>query len=236
MQQLPKYIIGVLIPTRGTVFTRTMTAAMRETSPYANFWFTTTDLPLPESRNSLIKAAIDSKIPFTHYLLVDDDVVMPEGSLDRMLKLNVDVAIVDYPTHWMGNSNAAKTGNIAYVEYDEATGKHGETIAWAGLGCTLVRSDVFHRIAKPWFRLGGRPFERDKKGMLVFTGIVEDPKGGEDFEFFFDCHQQKMTIARVPDMIAEHGKIMRHIGVMTQGKYQSSHDIMYADSIERPGK
>lgn len=220
----PKYsLIAVLIPTRGLIFTKTQMALIRELTPYDHAYFYTYDLPIPDCRNALVEAAKKSEIVFTHYLMIDDDVILPEGGLKAMLEANVDVAVIDYPTHWMGKG--ANTGTAVYS---------GEELLFAGLGCVLVKADAQAKL--PPFRRGGRYMDVDKKGRKVLYGEQVNNDGGEDFEWFQDAKNAGLTIKMIPNLVAGHAKVMKHIGVITPGKYISQHDIHVADRIDKPLK
>lgn len=225
--------IAVLVPTRGLLFTDTMMALLRELSPMKHAFFFTKDLPIPDCRNALVKAARDCGVPFTHYLMVDDDVIIPEGGVQAMLDMEKPVVIIDYPTHAMGIG--ANRGNVAYTVWKKGDSTEGKVIAWAGLGCTLVEAKVFNKFTYPYFRKGGQYFDRDKQGKMVLYGNG-DTDGGEDYEFYFDCKKFGYQVEQVKDMVCGHAKIMRHIGVVEQGKYVKQHEIIIANAIEEPFK
>lgn len=220
-------MIAVLIPTRGTLFTQTVAALDRELTPYVHVRFYTTNLPIPDCRNALMEQAMSSGLPFTHYLMMDDDVFMPEGGLQAMLDMDTEVVVIDYPSHWTGKN--ANCGNVAYTDASNAE------IYWAGLGCTLVKAEVFDRLKKPYFRSGGQMLHLLPNGRKVTYG-VRVSHGGEDFEFYQDCRALGIKIQQVKGMVAGHAKIMRHVGVIEEGKYAKQHDIHVADKIERPLK
>lgn len=222
-------IIAVLIPTRGTLFTATVAALDRELSRFKHVRYFTVDLPIPHCRNALVEQAQASGLPFTHYLMVDDDVVSPEGGLQAMLDTDADIAIIDYPTHNMGKHG--KNGNVAYDSH-----KPGKKALWAGLGCTLVKASVFDDLEKPYFRSGGAFYDQLRDGKKVLYGARIQSAGGEDYEFYTDCRKNGHELAVVPGMVAGHAKIMRHIGVLEQDKYVKQHDILIADEIERQAK
>ncbi len=228
-----EYYIAVLVPTRGLLFTDTMMALLRELSSMPHAFFFTKDLPLPDCRNALVKSARSCGVPFTHYLMVDDDVIIPEGGIQAMLDLHQPVVVIDYPTHALGIG--ANTGNVAYTVWKEGDTPEGKTIAWAGLGCTLVDPAVFNKLTYPYFRKGGQFFDRDKEGKMVLYG-EGNTDGGEDYEFFMDCRSVGYQVVQVPNMVAGHAKVMRHIGVVEHGKYVKQHEIHVANAIERPFK
>lgn len=222
-------VVALMIPTRGTIFTKAIMAALREVSAYDYAVFTTTDLPIPDCRNALVEQAEQSGIPFTHYLMIDDDVVIPQDGLAKMLALDAEVVLIDYPTHWMSDEGR-NTGNIAYSD-DQKT-----EVLWGGLGCTLVKAEVFSKLEKPYFIPGGRRFNLLKGGKKQLMERRDYAEGGEDFEFYDACRKLGYKLRQVEGLVAGHAKIMHHVGVLEKGKYIKQHDVHIADVIERPLK
>lgn len=227
-------LIAVLIPTRGTLFTKTVAALDRELGKIPHATFYTTDLPIPDCRNKLVEQALDCGVPFTHLLMVDDDVIIPEGGVQAMLDKNEPVTLIDYPSHYT-SGEGKNTGNVAYDQWLPGEDTKGKTILWAGLGCTLVQTDVFKKLQRPYFRRGGQMFDRLRNGKKILYGIAGG-QAGEDYEFYSDCIKAGYTVTQVDGMVAGHAKIMRHVGIVEEGKYVKQHDIHIADKIERPIK
>lgn len=229
-----KPLIAVLIPTRGLVFTKTIAALDSEMFKHPHVRFYTTDLPIPDCRNELVQRALDSGIEFTHLLMVDDDVIIPPGGVQAMLDMDEDVVVIDYPSHWTHEKGKNK-GNVAYDNWQPGDDTEGKEIVWAGLGCTLVKTSVFDKLKRPYFRRGGQLFDRLRNGKKVLYGIAGGD-GGEDFEFYTDLREAGFVIHQVKDMVAGHAKVMRHVGVVEQGKYIKQHEIVIEQSIEEPIK
>lgn len=230
---MSKPLLAVLIPTRGFIFTKTMMALIRELSAFDHAYFFTYDIPLPDSRNALVQSAVDSKIPFTHYLMIDDDIVLPELGIKDMLILDKPIVLIDYPSHWMGKG--ANTGTAVYDEWLEGDPVEGRPVLFGGLGCSLIKKEVIEALEQPYFRKGGKQFDRDKKGKIHLYGVGSGD-GGEDFEFYQDCKAKGFEITMVHGKVCGHAKVMKHIGVITPGKYVTQHDIIIANKIERPLK
>ena len=232
MSNLPSIIL--LMPTRGLIFTKAIEALDRELREFPHARAYTTDLPLPDCRNKLIEIAKSQQLyPFDYYLLMDDDVIIPNGGLKAMLKLDADVAFIDYPAHFLGKNEGL--GTAAYKIWKEGMKPEECEVEWGGLGCVLTKAEVFKRISPPYFRKGGRLYERDKNGQVVYYG-ESGGDGGEDFEFFQDCKKLGMSIKQVPNMVAGHAKVMRHIGIVESGKYVKQHEIHIANEIKKPWK
>jgi hypothetical protein len=192
----------------------------------------TDDLPIPDCRNALVEGVMGVE-GLTHVLMVDDDVILPKGGLKAMLDMDADCVIIDYPTHWMGKGEG--TGTATYDNWKIGEDFVGKEIIWAGLGCCLVKAEVFNRLEKPYFRKGGQLFDRDKNGKVHLYGLAGGD-GGEDFEFFQDLRKIGIKVTQVPGMVAGHAKVMKQVGVITPGKYVTRHEIIVADKINRPLK
>jgi hypothetical protein len=228
---MTKPLIAVCMPTRGLVFTKTLEGLLSNVGEYDHFWSVCDDLPLPESRNKVVEEALTKKP--THLLLIDDDVVMLEGTLTEMLKSKKPVVIVDYPTHWMGKGEG--TGMAVYDQWKEGDSLEGKKMLWAGLGCVLVGASVFEKLPKPYFRKGGQLFDRDKNGKVTLYGIAGGD-GGEDYEFFHDLRENGIEYQMLHIVTAGHAKVMKHVGVVSPGKYVKQHDIHVAYEVVRPLK
>lgn len=230
-------LIAVLVPTRGLIFTKVVEALMCELAPYEHSWCMTDNLPLPHSRNALVDWAQGSGLPFTHYLLVDDDTVIPQGGLKAMLESGNDVSVIDYPSHWGGKG--ANTGLAVYHDWLAGQPVEGKELFFAGLGCVLVTHEAMAVVTELndgiTFRKGGRKFDRDANGKVIEYDVGSG-HGGEDYEFFQDCRKLGLKVAVMHGYVAGHAKVMRHIGVITPDKYVSQHDISINSVIERPLK
>ncbi|OPZ94946.1 MAG: hypothetical protein BWY74_00157 [Firmicutes bacterium ADurb.Bin419] len=235
-----EFRIATLVPTRGLIFTKTITAIMRENALCGQYpaIFSTTDLPLPHSRNALVEDALASPHNFTHLLLVDDDIIIPENGLKAMLELDADIAFIDYPMHyavgkWKNMSTACRDNWLPGEEWRD------KPIVWAGLGCTLVKREVFEKLDKPWFVSGVKSFIRDSKTgkvNLMDATYPGEPGGGEDAYFFIHAGKKKLHIAEVKGMKASHLRVEKFVLIMQTGKYKTQHKIKENSKIDQPYK
>jgi hypothetical protein len=236
-----KPLVLTVIPTRGLLYTDATAAMQRELdennqppSPiYSN------GRPLPGARNELVENALKVE-GWTHLLLLDDDVIMPEGSLKAMLDLEADIALVDYPHHLIGEKDGKdqQYGVAVYDDWKEGDDVTEKTLAWAGLGCVLVKREVFEKVKSPWFQSTNYQFQRDN-GKIMFnpeskgTDSLEEIKGsGEDTHFYLEARKEGLSIKVVPDMVAGHCRIEKMIMRMQDGRYQRSHTIRVNDRID----
>lgn len=237
--------IIVLQPTRGILYTDVQNALDLELLRNEQFGFPirTNSVPLPDCRNQLVEMALKES-QWTHALLVDDDVVIPEGGLKAMLDLDVDVAMIDYPHHQQGWDKETlqdlSFGTCVYQNWKSGEKADGKEVVYGGLGCSLVKREVFEKLAKPWFRESSYIYHRDKNtGFLRITdeeyGQSQESKGaGEDAYFFKNAATEGFKFKVVPDMVATHLRLVRALPRQAMGRYRSSHTIYGNNKIDRP--
>lgn len=226
--------IVALMPTRGVVFTKAEVALEQEMIDCGHlpYILRTDNKPLPDSRNILVESALNTNA--THFLLVDDDVIMPVGGLKRLIEADTDIAFIDYPMHYEGS----RWGNMGTATYDDwlpGDEWEGKPVAWAGLGCCLVRREVFeNKLKKPWFKIMDRSFTRDDNGKITFRKAgVKLNAGGEDVYFFKKAREAGIEIKQVEGACG-HARFARLVGAFQEGKYQSQHKIAINNNVERP--
>ena len=116
------------------------------------------------ARNRIARKALDSGVDYV--LMVDSDVVLPQDALVNLLEGGKDV-VLGYYAHrgkdnrYSGRVCVCKTGYDHYPEESEYTAselrslsEQGVTkleIHGGGMGCALIRTDVFRRMRPPWF-------------------------------------------------------------------------------------
>lgn len=122
------------------------------------------------ARNRIAQMAIDRNTDYV--LMVDNDVVLPKDALTCLLEDAKDVCLGYYAHRNADNRYGGKTcicklkdgdGNL-YYHYpleSEYTAKemqdmkeNGETkipVHGGGMGCALIRTDVFKRTSYPWY-------------------------------------------------------------------------------------
>ncbi|MBA2706132.1 MAG: hypothetical protein H0U60_20040 [Blastocatellia bacterium] len=219
--------ILTLLPTRGIVLTETISALHREL--YSNTQspsiITTHDLPLPASRNFLVETAL-KQTWWTHALLLDDDVILPEGWLKEALKLNADVALANYPMQ--GKVDGKNCGTIVHDK--------DKSVAFGGLGAVLVKRSVFETMGQPWFVLTQYKINRTDDGSLGFyTGQADGGanwSAGEDTYFFLQCRKHKLKVKETK-LVATHARLDQLVTNSHNSRYTRQHIINKNDKIER---
>jgi hypothetical protein len=125
--------IGIILPTRGLVYTKVEQAI----EAFRNFdirVYRSYDLPIPEGHNELAKQALSDGCDSLFF--IEEDTVPPIWALDRLIQAHSDIACIDYGVAGWGCVTRDTKGQIL----------------WCGLGCTLVKRQVFEKLTYPYFR------------------------------------------------------------------------------------
>lgn len=167
------------------------------------------------ARNKIAQRAID--LDTDYVLMVDNDVVLPKNALKLLLE-DAEEVTLGYYAH-RGNDNLYH-GNTCICKLKDADGKDyyhypleseytaeemhamadaGETkvrIHGGGMGCALIRTDVFRKLTYPWYDWVN--YGDKNRGML-----------SEDLYFCTQC-----IIAGIPlytDVRVGCGHMLRHV-------------------------
>ena len=177
--------IGVILPTRGLVFTETIIALLRELKGYDYRVYMSYDKVIPDGHNELTKKALSEGVDYI--LLLEDDVVMPEGSLGRMLGKG-DIVTIDYGVN----------GWSCITTYK------GE-IMWCSTGLTLVKREVFEALEYPYFRSDKALLLNDWPE-IKWINAGEQAYGGQDIYFGIKAREKSFKIIQA-DGEARHLKL-----------------------------
>lgn len=217
----------VLMPTRGIIITEVQDALERETAlnHLIPLILRTHNLPLPVSRNFLVESAL--KVPDWKYaLLLDDDVILPEGGLKEMLSINADVVVMNYPVQ--GKLDGKSVGTVVHDK--------DKSIVIAGLGATLVKREVFEKIESPWFILTQYRIRRSDDGHVGFYAGQADgtPSGsaGEDSYFYLQVRKHNFK-TKETKKVATHARLDRLVTNTHTIRYSQQHLISKNNKIER---
>ncbi len=166
--------------TRGLLFTEVEDAVEKNIEGWPYQIFRTTNLTIPDSQNYLVEQAL--KTDATHLLFVEEDTVMPDNAISDMIFLDADVACVDYGV--AGYSCLTKD-------------KDTDEILWCGLGCTLIKREVFEKLEKPYFR--------SDKALLIndwpdfrWIDAGKQAYGLQDIYFFMKAREKGIIIQQLP--------------------------------------
>lgn len=193
MSQTP--VTGVVcLCSRGLIHSRTaegLELNLLELRAEGETWLVeyTHDLPIPVAQNDITTRALRSDPEFVLY--VEEDNVLPVGMINEMMQTaeaeRADVVVAEYPL----------TRGIRSV-YKTVKGR----VIFGGMGCLLVRADVFPKLPQPWF-------ETREHYWNETTGEFERRPGragygGQDVDFFY-----KLFGAGIP--VVEAARPIRHL-------------------------
>ena len=142
------------------------------------------------ARNRMASDALDGG--YDWLLMVDNDVSLPQDALTDLMSHDVPVALGWYLNRYArggGRMSCLYRDVEAWEAYDAATlfrmanaGQRLVRVRGGGMGCALVRADVFRRLPFPWFRWDdyGRPERRVASAYDAVDGIAAT---GEDIAF-----------------------------------------------------
>lgn len=126
-----------------------------------------------------------------YVLMVDNDVILQGDALRNLLEQPVDVCLGFYAHRWgnvyNGKTNVCRLGEYNYTDMYSVeelrqlreSGVYREQIHGGGLGCALIKTDVFNRIAFPYFK---------------WTHYQDGNVLGEDLNFCERCKEQNIPI------------------------------------------
>lgn len=128
--------IAVVFPSRGLTFSQTADELLQNLQGFEYDIFFSHGQPIPLCFERPLKKALRGD--YTHIWFVEDDMNLPESTLEAMIILDKPVVAMDYPVSKEGQ------GSVLY----DTDGK----VVFAGTGCLLVKREVFDQIEKPYFR------------------------------------------------------------------------------------
>jgi hypothetical protein len=210
--------LAVCIASRGLAHSRTFDTVLQNLGEISGMdleWkiFFAHGLPLPDSRNNLVEQAYSWKADKVWF--VDDDIFVYPGILKRMLELTKPIVVVDYP---LGDRLES---TIAF---------RGDKVLWGALGCTLISTEVFDKIGKPWF-------ETDKTLQIVNEEtmeykIINTPYkyGGEDVWFGIKAREMGFEITPLPNAVVGH---IKPIKLARYGDNDGGHEFEIRNEIKK---
>ena len=126
------------------------------------------------TRNLIIKEAIHQG--FTHVFFVDDDVLVPHDAIHKLLALDEDIAVGLYllrvyphqPILFTAHSSGKQQWRCLEDDDDGII-----EVGNSGLGCALIKVDVFKKLKEPWITLGDPDPENWCDDTKFFTRATE---------------------------------------------------------------
>jgi hypothetical protein len=171
-EKLKEYYFGIGIPCPTRTMTReTALAVASLTKPmFGNpVYYSPDSMEVGDARNRMVEMGLKDGLEWMFF--IDYDVCPPMNALVKLMSLDVDVASGVYhlktvPSYPLIMVNGWK---YAFDDYDlgdliEADG--------CGMGCTLIKMDVFRKIEPPWFKTV--PGYIDSNPGVVLPHLTED--------------------------------------------------------------
>lgn len=190
---------GVIIPTRGLVFTETIKGILdgfegREYKIYLSH-----NLPTPDSFNQLVNQALADGCELV--FITNDDVVVSREIIDHLMEADKPIACCAVPL--LPNFSG-------YYEKD------GE-ITLCGTSCLLVKREVFEHLDTPYFRTDIRYVTYGGEEHEV-VAQQDNNFGGEEVYFCRQAQKKGYKIHLVPGMC-------RHLRLRKLGEHHSNHGL-----------
>ncbi len=172
--------IGIVLPTRGLVFTQVEEVIESWRDDYNIKVYRSHDLPIPEGHNKLTQKALEDGSDYI--LFVEEDTVAPARALDNLVQANKSIACVDYGVSGWSCITRDTNGKIL----------------WCGLGCTLVKREVFEQMDVPYFRIDQvLDLVNWKWRTLPEEYLKNKGYGGQDIWFFCKAREKGFEITQV---------------------------------------
>lgn len=165
------------------------------------------------ARNKIARLAINGG--YDYVLMVDNDVVLPKDALVNLLDDPKDVCLGYYAHRDTDNIYRGRTcvcklltdGGVRYKNYPleseytaeeiaalKAKGEYKVRIHGGGMGCALIKTDVFNRTKYPWY-----DWANYKDGGML----------SEDLYFCENCRKNSIQI--YTDTRVNCGHMLRHV-------------------------
>lgn len=110
-----------------------------------------------QNRNVMIENALKVE-NLTHIFFIDDDVLVPRDALYRLLAHDKDIVsglylMRNFPHQPIAMNVSLNDGRCRFKFLDNDETGLVEVVNF-GLGCCLIKADVFRKIEKPWITIG----------------------------------------------------------------------------------
>ena len=150
---------------------------------------------IADQRMKLVRMALDGAADYI--LFLDSDMRFPSDVIVSLMRHDLDIVAANYATRRLPVKTVAFKNfqKLQYVTSDSS--KTGlEEVDAVGMGCMLIKANVFRNMAEPWFQIGYSP---DWKAFV-----------GEDMYFCREAQKAGFKVYIDHDV----SKQVRHIGVL----------------------
>jgi GT2 family glycosyltransferase len=160
------------------------------------------NLPIPDCFNEPMKEAMNTD---GDVWIVEEDMLIPTGTLKRMYEMGKPVVSVDYADRRTGKSLTwrDKKGNVILT----------------GLGCMLVKREVFEKMEAPYFRRAIIEIQEDGSFKERVGAKTDSSYGTQDVYFCMKIREAGYEIDLLPNakvghmMVEEYGEDYKNNGV-----------------------
>lgn len=128
--------IAVIFPSRGLCFSKTADELLQNLQGFDYDIFFSHGQPIADCFEKPLRKALRSS--YSHIWVVEDDMVLPESTLEAMLIMDAPVVAMDYPVSKEGQGSMFKTKE--------------RQVIFAGTGCLLIKREVFDILRPLYFR------------------------------------------------------------------------------------
>jgi len=145
----PRVLVGM--STRGYAYGPSVVAAVNLARQYGTEFALEIGKPIEFVRTRLVTRFLESGADYL--LTIDDDVVAPEGTAERLLALNASFATAPCPV-FINNRIVSNVKLPGEDDWLASPPPRVFPVRQSGLGFVVIHRDVFARVRKPWFQLG----------------------------------------------------------------------------------
>lgn len=151
--------ILIAVPTYETIFPEVFKAIYNLAKPCDCDFDFVRGYDCATARNKIAEIAINNE--YDYILMIDNDVLVPGYGLKTLLSDDKDIIFGYYPKRMgiitdscickLGERNYTQMHTIEELEGLSSSGQDILQIHGGGLGCALIKTDVFSKIPYPWF-------------------------------------------------------------------------------------
>ena len=201
--------IGVCIPSRGLVHTRTIESLVKNFDDVDVGWklFFTHDLPIPDAHNAVMQKGMDWGADYIW--MIEEDIIVPSGSLKKMLETGEPVYFINYP---VGDRQSS------------CMMRYKDRVVWTGTGCLLMKREVLEKIPQPWMENKTVAFSGSNKFNYVINKL-EVEYGGQDVHFGHKIRSAGFEIKVLDGVVAGHIRIEKMGGKHSNSDYHKIHIV-----------
>lgn len=197
--------IAIILPTRGLVFTQVEQRIEEFRKDYEITVYRSHNLPIPSGHNNLTENALGDGNKYLFF--IEEDTIPPARAIEKLLAADSGIACIDYGVSGWGCITKNKQGEIL----------------WCGLGCTLIKREVFEALEKPYFRTDKVLRLNDMTWQDLPQSYIENKNyGGLDIWFCSKAREKGFKVVQVEGEEADH---LQLLNLGEKGKNHGLHEI-----------